>query len=321
MRKIMALVLAPVLLAIAPAMAEADHLARIQEKGVLMVATEGNWAPWTYHDESDDDGDDDADDLDSLEPGLAAPADGLEHAPESVGEMEPESSEPHEVDDKHPPVAEESCKEVIRVVHIQLRGYLEKLRHLHVSPELCEMECDHTQDDKSEDEHILGRPGIGRSLAGHLITLVTAAGAHVLESKPDAIEDMDDETEGEDRDHNADHRSAHEVAAELEKADAIVIATPVYWYSYPAQLKSLMDHWYSLCYAGKSFAGKKAALIACCEDDSMEAFSGMTMSFRTSMELLEAEVVGEVLIQNVHKLGDIDRTDGLARAAGLASLF
>lgn len=163
---------------------------------------------------------DDADDLDSLEPGLAAPADGLEHAPESVGEMEPESSEPHEVDDKHPPVAEESCKEVIRVVHIQLRGYLEKLRHLHVSPELCEMECDHTQDDKSEDEHILGRPGIGRSLAGHLITLVTAAGAHVLESKPDAIEDMDDETEGEDRDHNADHRSAHEVAAELEEAVA-----------------------------------------------------------------------------------------------------
>lgn len=113
----------------------------------------------------------------------------------------------------------------------------------------------------------------------------------------------------------------NEIAAELEKADAIVIATPVYWYSYPAQLKSLMDHWYSLCYAGKSFAGKKAALIACCEDDSMEAFSGMTMSFRTSMELLEAEVVGEVLIQNVHKLGDIDRTDGLARAAGLASLF
>ena len=54
MRKIMALVLALVLLAIAPAMAEADHLARIQEKGVLMVATEGNWAPWTYHDESDE---------------------------------------------------------------------------------------------------------------------------------------------------------------------------------------------------------------------------------------------------------------------------
>lgn len=113
----------------------------------------------------------------------------------------------------------------------------------------------------------------------------------------------------------------NEIAAEFDKADAIVIATPVYWYSYPAQLKNIMDHWYSLCFAGRSFAGKKAALIACCEDDDIEAFSGMRMSFRTSMELLEAEVVGEVLIQNVHRLGDIENTDGLARAAELAELL
>lgn len=30
-----------------------DHLARIQEKGELVVAMEGTWSPWTYHDESD----------------------------------------------------------------------------------------------------------------------------------------------------------------------------------------------------------------------------------------------------------------------------
>ena len=32
--------------------AEKDLLARIQESGVLTIATEGNWSPWTYHDES-----------------------------------------------------------------------------------------------------------------------------------------------------------------------------------------------------------------------------------------------------------------------------
>lgn len=32
---------------------EKDLLARIQEKGEIIVATEGTWAPWTYHDESD----------------------------------------------------------------------------------------------------------------------------------------------------------------------------------------------------------------------------------------------------------------------------
>ena len=31
-----------------------DHLARIQEAGTIIVAMEGTWAPWTYHDENDE---------------------------------------------------------------------------------------------------------------------------------------------------------------------------------------------------------------------------------------------------------------------------
>lgn len=33
--------------------ANADALARIQQKGKITVAMEGTWAPWTYHDEND----------------------------------------------------------------------------------------------------------------------------------------------------------------------------------------------------------------------------------------------------------------------------
>lgn len=32
----------------------ADLLAQIKERGEIIVAMEGNWAPWTYHDEDDD---------------------------------------------------------------------------------------------------------------------------------------------------------------------------------------------------------------------------------------------------------------------------
>ena len=32
---------------------EGDLLARIQARGSIIVAMEGTWAPWTYHDESD----------------------------------------------------------------------------------------------------------------------------------------------------------------------------------------------------------------------------------------------------------------------------
>ena len=32
--------------------AKGDHLARIKESGKIVIAMEGQWAPWTYHDES-----------------------------------------------------------------------------------------------------------------------------------------------------------------------------------------------------------------------------------------------------------------------------
>ncbi len=54
MKKITSLLLALVMLLTITAMAESDkdQLARIQEKGEIVIATEGTWAPWTYTDEN-----------------------------------------------------------------------------------------------------------------------------------------------------------------------------------------------------------------------------------------------------------------------------
>ena len=54
MKKIISLLLALVMLLTITAMAESDkdQLARIQEKGEIVIATEGTWAPWTYTDEN-----------------------------------------------------------------------------------------------------------------------------------------------------------------------------------------------------------------------------------------------------------------------------
>ena len=51
MRKLISLLLAAMLLCAAAQAEEGDLLARIQQKGEIVVATEGTWAPWTYHDE------------------------------------------------------------------------------------------------------------------------------------------------------------------------------------------------------------------------------------------------------------------------------
>ena len=54
MKKFVCVLLSLSLLLLTAAFAEeADLLARIQEKGEIVVATEGAWRPWTYHDEDD----------------------------------------------------------------------------------------------------------------------------------------------------------------------------------------------------------------------------------------------------------------------------
>ena len=54
MKKFTCMLLCIAMLLTVAALAEGDMLADIQEKGEIVVATEGAWRPWTYHDESDE---------------------------------------------------------------------------------------------------------------------------------------------------------------------------------------------------------------------------------------------------------------------------
>ena len=54
MKKLFALMLTLALALSAAAVAEADLLEEVAERGSLVIATEGAWSPWTYHDESDE---------------------------------------------------------------------------------------------------------------------------------------------------------------------------------------------------------------------------------------------------------------------------
>lgn len=50
--KVVVVALLALILAVCPALADGeDQLAEIKAKGEIVVATEGAWAPWTYHDE------------------------------------------------------------------------------------------------------------------------------------------------------------------------------------------------------------------------------------------------------------------------------
>lgn len=108
------------------------------------------------------------------------------------------------------------------------------------------------------------------------------------------------------------------IAPAILEADAVVFATPVYWYSIPAQIKCVIDKMFSFCVAGKDIAGKECALITCCEEDDMSVMDGVRVPIERSAALMKWKMVGEVLVPGVLNIGDIEKTDGCKQAAALA---
>lgn len=108
------------------------------------------------------------------------------------------------------------------------------------------------------------------------------------------------------------------IAPAILEADAVVFSMPVYWYSIPAQIKGVIDRLFSLVVDGKDIAGKKCALITCCEEDDMTVMDGVRIPIRRSAALLKWNIVGEVAVPGVLNVGDIDKTDGCRQAAELA---
>ena len=107
------------------------------------------------------------------------------------------------------------------------------------------------------------------------------------------------------------------IAPVILEADAVVFATPVYWYSIPAQIKGVIDKLFSFCVAGKDIEGKECALITCCEENDLSVMDGVRIPVERSAALLKWNMVGEVLIPGVLNAGDIEKTDGGKQAAAL----
>ena len=108
------------------------------------------------------------------------------------------------------------------------------------------------------------------------------------------------------------------LAPAILEADVVVFTTPVYWYSFPAQIKGVIDRLFSFCVAGKDISGKECALITCCEEDDLSVMDSVRIPYERTIALLKWKSVGEVLIPSVLKVGDIDKTNGVQKAIELA---
>ena len=109
------------------------------------------------------------------------------------------------------------------------------------------------------------------------------------------------------------------VAREIEQADVVVLAAPVYWYTFPMKMKAVIDKCVSFLWGGVNVAGKRCALLACAtEDDADYVFEGIKVAFGCTAAHLGWEPVGMVLQEGVRDPGDIRQTSALERCRDLA---
>ena len=92
-------------------------------------------------------------------------------------------------------------------------------------------------------------------------------------------------------------------------------------YSFPEQIKGVIDLIFSFCVAARDIYEKECALIACCEEDDVSVMDGLLFPYKKSIDLLKWKASGDVRIPGVYNAGDINNTDGGQKAAELAKLL
>ncbi|MDR3110038.1 MAG: flavodoxin family protein [Planctomycetaceae bacterium] len=113
------------------------------------------------------------------------------------------------------------------------------------------------------------------------------------------------------------HDDFNELATLVEKAEMIVFATPLYWFSFPAQLKAAIDKFYSFFVAKRELKIAQCVLLVCGEDDKESSFAGLVKSYELVANYLNWKDAGQIIVTSVNEKSDIIKTDALQRAEKL----
>lgn len=109
----------------------------------------------------------------------------------------------------------------------------------------------------------------------------------------------------------------------LEKADTLVLASPVYWFGFSSQIKAAIDRLYAY-FSEKALRPlkiKESALLLCAGDENESVFEGIILSNEIALKYLEWSNAGVLAVTNVMDKGDILKTDALERAEKFGSDF
>ena len=130
-----------------------------------------------------------ADAFNTGEPRLSAGTDGVEGAPHAVGEVEPDSAEPHEVKHGIDGIGKRVLDPVIAVGGVELIAHVRQFDKHHFGPEIVEVQAESEGDNDAQDEHVLRSPFHFFGTIHHGIAIVTAC-ATVLEGEDEGIDEV-----------------------------------------------------------------------------------------------------------------------------------
>ena len=92
---------------------------------------------------------------------------------------------------------------------------------------------------------------------------------------------------------------------ELLAADAIVLATPIYYFGVSAQLKTVIDRFYSI---NAVIGGKKSVFIATMGNPDIQVGDSAKMMYDKMVAYLGWEDCGQIIVSGVWAAGDIQQT-------------
>ncbi|HIU25768.1 MAG TPA: flavodoxin family protein [Candidatus Copromorpha excrementigallinarum] len=106
------------------------------------------------------------------------------------------------------------------------------------------------------------------------------------------------------------------IGSELEAADSLVFAAPMYWSQFPSHLKAVVDKLYAYVVPAcqKSLAGKKFAMITCGDGADEHAFDAVVPWYEGLAKYMQWEAAGYVAVPALMEKGDVKKTDGLEKA-------
>lgn len=105
----------------------------------------------------------------------------------------------------------------------------------------------------------------------------------------------------------------NEVAPHLENADTIVLATPLYWYTFPSSLKAVLDKMYALIVGKRPSNIKESFLLVCGEDHDPHIFDGIIKSYQLIAANRQWKETGIIAVTGVRDPGDILQTDAVKK--------